>query len=125
MGIVFAQIVTYTNINTSTRKQLLTRPGLPLPILPFVVKIILLAPKTQGSPLLEEAGLVFQENPRRRFFQINLLMGYPRPFWQVVGWGIALSMGEFAATLMVIPPGMSTLSMRIYNYLHDGASSIR
>jgi iron(III) transport system permease protein len=27
------------------------------------------------------------------------------------------------AALMVVPPGESTLTMRIYNYLHYGASS--
>jgi iron(III) transport system permease protein len=31
-------------------------------------------------------------------------------------------MGELGATLMVIPPGKATLTMRIYNYLHYGAS---
>jgi len=32
------------------------------------------------------------------------------------------SAGELGATLIVTPPGMSTLTIRIYNYLHYGAS---
>jgi iron(III) transport system permease protein len=34
----------------------------------------------------------------------------------------AFSLGELGATLVVIPPGFSTLSVRNYNYLHYGAS---
>lgn len=36
--------------------------------------------------------------------------------------GFALALGELGATLVVAPPGRSTLTMRIYNYLHYGAS---
>ncbi len=35
---------------------------------------------------------------------------------------IAFSMGEFGITLLVTPPGFQTLSIKIYNYLHYGAS---
>ena len=34
----------------------------------------------------------------------------------------ALTLGELGATLLVIPPGQSTLTLRLYNYLHYGAS---
>ncbi len=33
-----------------------------------------------------------------------------------------LSLGELGATLMVVPAGQSTLTIRIYNFLHYGAS---
>lgn len=33
-----------------------------------------------------------------------------------------LGIGELGATLMVIPPGISTITVRLYNYLHYGAS---
>jgi len=36
----------------------------------------------------------------------------------------ALSMGEFGVTLLVTPPGYQTLTIKIYNYLHYGASEI-
>ena len=34
----------------------------------------------------------------------------------------ALSIGELGATLITIPPGQGTLTLKIYNYLHYGAS---
>jgi iron(III) transport system permease protein len=42
----------------------------------------------------------------------------------LAGMGLvgALTMGELSATLLVVPPGHSTLVLRIYNYLHYGAS---
>lgn len=36
----------------------------------------------------------------------------------------ALSMGEFGVTLLIIPPGYQTLTIKIYNYLHYGASDV-
>lgn len=36
----------------------------------------------------------------------------------------ALSIGEFGVTLLVTPPGYQTLTIKIYNYLHYGASEI-
>jgi iron(III) transport system permease protein len=35
----------------------------------------------------------------------------------------ALTLGELGATLLVTPPGRSTLTIRIYNYLHYGGSA--
>ena len=34
----------------------------------------------------------------------------------------ALSAGELGATLLVIPPGLETVTIRMYNYLHYGSS---
>ena len=46
--------------------------------------------------------------------------------WPGLGAGMclvfALTLGELGATLLVAPPGQSTLVLRIYNYLHYGAS---
>ena len=33
----------------------------------------------------------------------------------------ALSLGEIGATLLVIPPGLGTAALRLYNLLHYGA----
>ena len=35
----------------------------------------------------------------------------------------ALSLAELPATLLVSPPGWGTIGVRIYNYLHYGASA--
>jgi iron(III) transport system permease protein len=36
----------------------------------------------------------------------------------------ALTAGELGATLIVTPPGRATLTLRIYNFLHYGASDM-
>ncbi len=36
----------------------------------------------------------------------------------------ALSMGEFGVTLLIMPPGYQTLTIKIYNYLHYGSSDV-
>lgn len=36
----------------------------------------------------------------------------------------ALAMGEFGVSLLVTPPGYQTLTIKIYNYLHYGASDV-
>jgi iron(III) transport system permease protein len=38
------------------------------------------------------------------------------------GIAFALTTGELGATLLVAPPGQATLTMRIYNFLHYGAT---
>lgn len=83
--------------------------------------VILVAQLRRTDTLLYDAALVFQPARWRRVVQIvapllapGLLAG--------VGFVFALSSGELGATLMVIPPGRATLTMRIYNYLHYGAS---
>lgn len=71
--------------------------------------------------LLFEAALVFQPSRWRRNFQVSLpvlIPGLLTAFATV----FALTLGELGATLMVMPPGRTTLTMRIYNYLHYGAS---
>ncbi len=36
----------------------------------------------------------------------------------------ALALGEFGVSLLVMPPGYQTLTIKIYNYLHYGASEV-
>ncbi len=73
------------------------------------------------DPLLHEAAQVFQPACWRRQVQISLPLVIPG-LLAGAGLAFALSMGELAATLMVVPPGRATLTMRIYNYLHYGAT---
>jgi iron(III) transport system permease protein len=74
------------------------------------------------DPLLLEAARVFQPSWWRRQVQVTLPLVAPG---LLAGAGLvfALTMGELGATLMVIPPGRSTLTMRIYSYLHYGATA--
>jgi len=72
------------------------------------------------DPALEEAARVFSPRlPALARVSLPLL----RPGLLAAGGVVfALTLGEIGATLIVIPPGMQTLSIRIYNYLHYGAT---
>ncbi len=59
--------------------------------------------------------------PFRRFVLATLPAAAPQllALFMVV---FALSLGELGATLLVIPPGESTLTIRLYNFLHYGSA---
>jgi iron(III) transport system permease protein len=73
------------------------------------------------DPLLFESASVFQPSFLRRMAVIYFPLVAPG-LAAGIGLVAALTMGELCATLLVIPPGQSTLVLRIYNYLHYGAT---
>lgn len=75
------------------------------------------------DPLLWDAARVFQASGLHTAWRIRLPLLAPG---LVAGASLvfALTLGELGATLIVAPPGQSTLTMRIYNYLHYGASDV-
>ena len=77
--------------------------------------------RSRLDPALLDAAAVFS-SPARAFFRVELPMLFPG-----VAAGAAavfvLSFAELGATLLVAPPGRGTLALRIFNYLHYGASS--
>lgn len=110
-------------------------PSLALPVLaalarftPFAV-LALLAQVRRVDPLLWDAARVFQSGGARilRNGQLRTLLRVQLPLalpGVLTGMCLvfALTLGELGATLLVAPPGQSTLTLRIYNYLHYGAS---
>jgi iron(III) transport system permease protein len=73
------------------------------------------------DPLLIDAARLFQTHPVKTWRQIYLPMLAPALL--ATGFIVfALCAGELGATLLVAPAGQATLVMRIYNYLHYGAS---
>jgi iron(III) transport system permease protein len=73
------------------------------------------------DPLLIDAGRVFGHSELRTWLSVHLPLLAPG----LIAGGLlvaALSAGELGGTLIVAPPGRATLAMRIYNYLHYGAS---
>jgi len=86
-----------------------------------VSALIILAQYSRLDSELIDAARVTQPS-----FTIRLL----RVYVPLIGPGLAaawllflaLSLGELATNLLTVPPGRSTVAMRIYGYLHYGAS---
>jgi iron(III) transport system permease protein len=103
-------------------------PALIMPALVSVVKfapfaaIILFIQMRLVDPLLLDAAAVFARSRTEAWTRIHLPLFAPG---LMVSAGIlaALTLAELGATLIVAPPGHATITMRIYNYLHYGASS--
>lgn len=82
--------------------------------------IALVAQFRRREPLLHELAQLYPVGWLRRLWQIDLpLMAGGLSAALVVVF--ALSLGEIGATLLVIPPGLGTAALRLYNLLHYGA----
>ncbi len=88
-----------------------------------VAALAILAQHRRTDPSLFEAGQIFQRNPLKRWLGVELPLLGPGLF-AAAGIVLVLSAGELGATLITIPPGQSTLTLRIYNYMHYGASEV-
>lgn len=69
---------------------------------------------------IEELSLVLLP-PAKRFFISTLPSAAPQLLILLMAV-FTLCLGELGATLMVIPPGESTLTLRLYNFLHYGSA---
>ena len=82
---------------------------------------ILNAGMGQVTPVLLEAAMLVESSPLRRW----RLIEWPLTKQNLsAGWLICfvLCMNELGTTLLVIPPGYGTLSLKIYNLMHYGAN---
>ena len=71
---------------------------------------------------LDEAAVLFEPRWWVRFWTVELPIALPG--LALAGFAVAcLSLTELGATLLIAPPGKATAVMRIYNYLHYGASA--
>jgi iron(III) transport system permease protein len=88
---------------------------------PFAA-LVLHAQLRHTDPLLIDAVRVFQTRPLAGWLRVRIPLLAPG---LVAAGGVvfALSAGELGATLLVIPPGVETVTIRIYNYLHYGSSA--
>jgi iron(III) transport system permease protein len=87
--------------------------------LPFVLLVNLVSLEFLSDKYLEPA-LIFT-NKKKIFTKILIPLYLPTI---IASFVITFVMGfnELSATLLVVPPGQSTLAIKIYNYLHYGAS---
>jgi iron(III) transport system permease protein len=86
-----------------------------------IAAVIVLTQLRRIDPSLIEAAKVLETTPARTWFLVRLPMLAPG-LLAAAGVLFVLSLGELGATLLVAPPGQATLTMRIYNFLHYGAS---
>jgi iron(III) transport system permease protein len=84
--------------------------------------LIALIPLLRLDPLLADAARVHQRHSIQRLTQVQIPMLAPGLIASA-GVTFALTLGELGATLITVPPGKSTLAIRVYNYLHYGASA--
>lgn len=84
--------------------------------------LVIFAQLRRIDPLLLDAARVAQRRPWQAWSQVGLPLLKPGLLAAALV-AFVLTAGELGATLLVAPPGQATLTMRIYNYLHYGASS--
>ncbi|RNC28533.1 MAG: hypothetical protein AWM53_01513 [Candidatus Dichloromethanomonas elyunquensis] len=83
--------------------------------------MILQAQLSRQNKVYLEAARILQKNGHQTFFKITLPMMSPG-FIAAASLVFILTGGELGATLLVVPPGQGTLTLKIYNYLHYGSS---
>jgi iron(III) transport system permease protein len=66
-----------------------------------------------------ESAMIDGAGPVTRLWRIALPMRWPAA---AVAWlaALAISLGDLAASILVVPPGVTTLSIRIFGLLHYG-----
>lgn len=83
--------------------------------------VIVYAQKKRMDSLLFDAADLFSDSSSTSLLRIKL----PLQRYGIVATGLvifALSLGELGGTLLLIPPGRETLTIRIFNYLHYGGT---
>ena len=85
--------------------------------------LALIAQYRRVDPLLWDAARVFQVRDWQTTRRVRVPLLAPG---LAAGASLvfALTLGELGATLIVAPPGQTTLTLRIYNYLHYGGSDV-
>lgn len=101
--------------------------GVLLPVMVSVIRftpiaaLVLLGYVRLVHPWLFDAGAVFSASRTQAWLAVYLPLLLPG-ILAGAALVFAFTMGELGATLLVVPPGMSTLTIRMFNYLHYGAA---
>jgi iron(III) transport system permease protein len=86
-----------------------------------IAAIIITVQMRRVKPQLIEAAEILQSHGWRKILWIRIPLIGPGLLAAALMTFI-LALGELGATLLVVPAGKSTLTIRIYNFLHYGAS---
>jgi iron(III) transport system permease protein len=80
------------------------------------------AAMSAAHPLLSDAARVDGARVWQRFWHLGLRLHGPV---LAVAWlaALALACGELSATILVIPPGLTTLTLRVFGLLHAGVAN--
>ncbi len=90
--------------------------------IPFGAIAVLAEMKRMDRSLLDAARIL-----DRSSFRTSIMIVIPITLTSIViGTSLLFlfGLGELGATVMVLPPGMSTVTVRLYNYLHYGSSEM-
>jgi iron(III) transport system permease protein len=103
-----------------------TEAGAAMPVLaalarftPLATIVLLARMRRIEQPLLDAVDLYQPSLLHGWWLRLRLLAP---ALLAAAGVTAALAMGELGATIVVVPPGCATVSMKIYGYLHYGAS---
>jgi iron(III) transport system permease protein len=88
-----------------------------------IAAIVLRAQLRRLDPAMIEAARVLEASRARIWLRVVLPLMAPG-LAAAAAAVFALTAGELGATLIVTPPGRATLTLRIYNFLHYGASDM-
>ncbi|MCP4020518.1 MAG: iron ABC transporter permease, partial [Desulfobacteraceae bacterium] len=90
--------------------------------IPFALRAVT-AGFHQIGPSLREAGQLYEGRWYKRAMKIDIPLSLPSI---TAGWALVFifCMSELAATLLVIPPGMGTVSLKLYTLMHYGANQM-
>jgi len=83
--------------------------------------LVLLSWRALSDREISDAVSVFQKSHLQGWRWIHIPRAIPA-FGAAAGLIFAFSLGELGASIMVLPPGKMTLSIRLYNALHYGAT---
>ena len=86
-----------------------------------IATIIIYTQSKRVDALLFEAAELFKKEELQALWRVKMPLqkyGIAAAFAAL----IAFSVGELGSTLLVVPPGSETLTIRIFNYLHYGGS---
>lgn len=98
-----------------------------MPILAIMIRfmpfgiLVILASKTKKVHEIVTIGHMKSKNKIKVFYRITLPIMLPTI---LIASGIVflLGIGELGTTIMILPPGLSTITVKIFGYLHYGAS---
>jgi iron(III) transport system permease protein len=86
-----------------------------------IATLIVLAQLRRLDPLLVDAATLLQAGRMQAWREVIVPLLAPG---LIAAFGVTfvLTTGELGATLLVVPPGQATVTMRVYSFMHYGAA---